>query len=57
MRLLVLTAYNAVVPGITTITSAGFLTGAAATRSTATSPAVSVLCVPVLNKFKKSPKG
>ena len=39
------------------ITTAGFLTGSTATRSAATITTVSVLCVPVLNKFKKKPYG
>lgn len=51
MRLLVLSAYLAVVPGITTVASAGCLDGAATTRTPATTAVVSVLCVPVLNKF------
>ena len=36
---------------------AGLLSGAATARASATTAMVSVLCVPVLNKFKKSPTG
>ena len=52
-----LSASSAVVVGSAVRTAAPFLPVITTPRTTASATRVSVLCVPVLNKIKKSPTG